>query len=443
MNKPLNQENELMLRFFLSILLILVPSGRILAQPAAESLTLEDCVRLALNAQSSVGVALQESEIASRGVSSARAAFLPQAQLNNAYTYNSPRLHNPDEFSFVALSGIHEYNTQLTVVQNLDISGRLRAELSRARADRDAAAATLKLNRRDLKRAVSAAFYRVLLARHLVESAKDALTEAKAFADRSQKLFEKGEASHADVYKASSQVAFQQQSLSALELDAEVANHELASFWTDAVSEELVLEDPLSLAPPSLESIPATEGENRQQPQYLQRPEFDLLDAEQRGFLADSRQAHALLLPQANIVFQYGVDSLHPRIADRGYAAFVTLDIPVFDWFKTQNQARQSRLKARQVQINRDIATRIYSKEYQDALSRLKSMIQQVSAAEEQVKLSRENLRVSRIRYEGGEGSALEVVDAQNQLAQANTNYYSTLAGCWNAKTDLEVATGQ
>ena len=208
----------------------------------------------------------------------------------------------------------------------------------------------------------------------------------------------------ADVLKASSQVAFLEQTLSAVQLDAEIANHELASFWTDSVDNELVLQDPLSLVPLLPESIPQTSSGSTQQRPYLQRPEFDLLDAQQRGFLADSRQAHANLLPQANIVFQYGIDSLHPRITDRGYAAFITLDIPVFDWFKTRNQTRQSKLKAGQIQINKEIATRTYSKEYQDALSRLKSLIQQVSITDEQVKLSQENLRMSRIRYDGGEG---------------------------------------
>ena len=89
------------------------------------------------------------------------------------------------------------------------------------------------------------------------------------------------------------------------------------------------------------------------------------------------------------------------------------------------------------------MATRSFSKEYQDALSRLKSLVQQVSLTEKQVKLPEENLRLSRVRYEGGEGAALEVVAAQNQLALARTNYYTALAGFWNAKADLEVATGQ
>ena len=49
----------------------------------------------------------------------------------------------------------------------------------------------------------------------------------------------------------------------------------------------------------------------------------------------------------------------------------------------------------------------------------------------------------SRVRYEGGEGLALDVVAAQNQLAQARTNYYTTLVNYLNARADLEVAAGK
>lgn len=275
----------------------------------------------------------------------------------------------------------------------------------------------------------------------MVQSAKDTLAEAQAFANRTQLLFEKGEAAQADVVKAASEVAFLEQSLNASQLDAEVANHDLASFWTDKVSDALSLEDPLSQPLPSLESILGAAPSAGQL--YLRRPEFGLLDAQRQGFLADSRRARADLFPQASFAFQYGIDSLHLRIRDRGYAAFVNLNIPVFDWFKTQNLARQFQLKAQQVQVNREMAVRSFSKEYQDALSRLKSLAQQVAMAEKQVKLSEENLRMSRVRYEGGEGAALEVVAAQNQLALARTNYYTALASFWNAKVDLEVATGQ
>jgi outer membrane protein TolC len=57
--------------------------------------------------------------------------------------------------------------------------------------------------------------------------------------------------------------------------------------------------------------------------------------------------------------------------------------------------------------------------------------------------LSEEDLKLSRIRYEGGEGAALDVVTAQNQLAQARSNYYSAIANYLTARVDLEVASGR
>jgi hypothetical protein len=68
-------------------------------------------------------------------------------------------------------------------------------------------------------------------------------------------------------------------------------------------------------------------------------------------------------LPQANVVFQYGVDSLQAHIQDRGYAAFVSLNIPVFDWFKSLGASRQFQQQARQVTTNRQIAERTWFRE--------------------------------------------------------------------------------
>jgi outer membrane protein TolC len=67
----------------------------------------------------------------------------------------------------------------------------------------------------------------------------------------------------------------------------------------------------------------------------------------------------------------------------------------------------------------------------------------QIALTRAQVTLSAENLRLSRVRYEGGEGSALDVVAAQGQLADARTNYFTTLARHLEARADLAVAAGE
>jgi OMF family outer membrane factor len=265
---------------------------------------------------------------------------------------------------------------------------------------------------------------------------QDALSEAQSFERRARLLFENGEVAQADVIKAGAQLAFLDQTANTARLEADLANHALAAFWTSSVADPLsvpgALDQPVS--PPESARAPAP---------YFSRPELERLDAERRGFRAEARRVRAELFPQANVVFQYGIDSLRLRIADRGYAAFVNIGLPVFDWLRTRSQARQFDLRARQVDANRAIAERTFSKDYEDARTRVEQFHRQVSLSRDQVRLSEENLRLARVRYDGGEGLALDVVAAQNQLAQARTNYYTAVANYLNARADLEVASGR
>jgi outer membrane protein TolC len=131
------------------------------------------------------------------------------------------------------------------------------------------------------------------------------------------------------------------------------------------------------------------------------------------------------------------------RIRDRGYATFVNLNIPIFDWMKARSGMRQFQLRTEQVQANRAISERTFSRDYQNALARVKQVYEQIDLTRQQTKLAEEDLRLSRVRYEGGEGSALDVVTAQTQLAQARTNLYTTMANYLNARADLEVTAGR
>ena len=413
----------------------------VLAQPTAAPLSLGDCIRLAENAQSNLTIARRLEEIARYALVQARAGFMPQVHFGGGFTYNSPQIGAPQNFSFVALNGIREYNPLLTTALELDTSGKLRAALARARADQDAAAAQATLAARDLRRAVTAAYYRLLLTRRLIGVAEDALAEAQNFEKRARLLSEKGEVAQADVVKAAGQSAFLEAVLSTARLEAESANHELAFFWTSEVAEPLTIVDVFDQpVPPPEPSPPRSAGGPVP---FLGRPEFKLFDAERRGFEADARRSRADLLPQASVVFQYGIDSLRLRIRDRGYAAFVNVGVPVFDWLRARSQVRQFELRAEQVDAQRAMAERSFSREYQTALARVRRIHQQISMGQAQVDLSAQNLRLSRLRYEGGEGLALDLVAAQNQLAQARTNYYTAVANYLNARADLEVAAGK
>lgn len=424
---------------FRAQLIVVVFALTTAAQTPSHPLTIQDCLRLAETARNAVTMARQEREIADRDLIQARAGLLPQTHIQNGFTYNSPNLNDRSTFSFIPLNGIREYGVLGTITQEFDTSGRIRAEMQRARANQDVARVNLDITLRDLRRSVAIAYYRLLLTRHLVGVIDETLKESRSFEQRARLLYEKGEAARADLVKASAQVAFLQQAFAAAELEASIANQELCSFWTKDVTEPLEISDMLAESPPPPEIEPAAVNVAP----YLKRSEFNLLDAQQRGFKADAQFARSALLPQFGFVFQYGIDSTGLRWRDRGYAGYFNLRIPIFDWFRARSQTQQFRLRAEQIETSRAITERDFSRDYQNARARVQRLFEQIALTREQVRLSEEDLSLSRLRYEAGEGAALDVVTAQTQLAQARNNYYTSLANYLSARIDLEVTSGK
>ena len=148
-------------------------------------------------------------------------------------------------------------------------------------------------------------------------------------------------------------------------------------------------------------------------------------------------------LPQVLLGVQHGIDANRYAWSERGTALVASLNMPIFEWFRARSLAQQFTTRALQVDNTRQLSARAFSREYESAKARMTSLQDQTKVAELQVKLFEDNLKLSRVRYEGGEGPALDVVVAQSQLQQVRTNYFNTLFLYANARVDLEVAAGR
>lgn len=417
----------------------LLLSAAVAAHAQAQQLTLNDCVRLALEAPSQARVAELEESIAAERQTAARADLMPQFGVNSSYVYNSPVTNGPNPFSFVALNGVREYLATADTNWSLDLSGRLRAGLALARAGRDLASADLAIARRDLRRAVTVAFYDVLLTRQIAALEERSLEEAREFERMVRARREQGEASQADVLKASAQRSQFEQQVEQARLDARLANQILASFWTADVDQELQLAESLD---GEAEPPPAAAGE-RSEPEIQHRPELRRFDAINRSYAAQRSIARAGLKPEASLIFQYGLDANQVRADQRGYAAFVNVNVPVFDWFRSRSGVREANYRQQQVQQQRVAAERTFSREYLAARSRVHSWFDRIPLARSELEAARENLRLVRLLYAAGEGPALDVVLSQVQAAQAGRSFYSTVAEYHRALADFAVAAGQ
>jgi outer membrane protein TolC len=68
--------------------------------------------------------------------------------------------------------------------------------------------------------------------------------------------------------------------------------------------------------------------------------------------------------------------------------------------------------------------------------------LQRIELGRTSVRQARENLRLTRVRYDKGTATPTDIVDAQTALVQAETNYYTAIYGYLEALAQLDYAVG-
>ena len=81
--------------------------------------------------------------------------------------------------------------------------------------------------------------------------------------------------------------------------------------------------------------------------------------------------------------------------------------------------------------------------EIKQATVTLTNSLESLKSQKRNLELAQEVVRVARIKYQQGVGSNIEVINAEADFKEAQTNYYSALYDAFIAKVDLDKATGQ
>ncbi len=119
-----------------------------------------------------------------------------------------------------------------------------------------------------------------------------------------------------------------------------------------------------------------------------------------------------------------------------------SLSVPIFGGFVINSQAKQARLTQQKVENSFFTLEQSINMEYKNTLTSLKNNIDNLETQKKNRELAREISRVSKIKYDQGVGSNLEVIDAESSLREAETNYYTALLEALISKIDLDKAAG-
>ena len=193
---------------------------------------------------------------------------------------------------------------------------------------------------------------------------------------------------------------------------------------------------------------------------YKNRIEFELLNTEKKLQELNIKNKYAASLPSLDGFFNYGYSTQSPDIGglfktesdvastnqygpDKwySYSSFgVSLKIPLFSGLQRNYQVQQSKLELLKIQNketslkqNIDLSIQQNTVTYQNSLESLKSQNQNMGLAEKVA-------RVTKIKYEQGVGSNIEVIEAESSLREAQVNYYNALYDALIAKVDLDKA---
>jgi outer membrane protein TolC len=117
--------------------------------------------------------------------------------------------------------------------------------------------------------------------------------------------------------------------------------------------------------------------------------------------------------------------------------------IPIFDSGLRRTQVERQRLNLIQIDNSSEMLKNSFRLQGDQASISLKNGLETLDVNKRNMELAEEVVRVTKIKYEQGVGSNLEVVTAENDLRQAQTNYFAALYDVLVAKVDMEKAHGK
>lgn len=386
-------------------------------------ISLDEAIQRAEVNEPVFAASVAESRVSQLERANARASLLPSATYHNQYLFTqgngtqdrANQLTTGSSPRFISNNAVHEYTSQAVVNETLGFAqiGAVRlADASAARAE-----AELEIARRGLVLTVVNLYFNLLTSEARLASAQRAANEAERFVTLTQQREAARESAHADVVKADIEEQQRRRDLADFRLAADKARLELGV---------LLFPDPRTAFDVRAGELPPLPDRTVAEAEAsANNPELESALASLHSSEADLYVARAAYLPDLALNYTYGIDA--PQFAvngpdgarNLGYSASATLDIPVWDWLSTERKVKQS-------QIRRDAARVALSAAQKQAVANFSEFYGEAAVAHDQaasldtsVTLAQESLRLTKLRYIGGEGTVFEVVDAQNALTSA------------------------
>jgi outer membrane protein TolC len=425
-------------RLLLGALLLGAPAA---AQPPAPDapLTLQAVLDLARANSQAFRAAQLASGLADEDRKQAKAALLPSLNGFSQYIYTQP--NGTPSGVWVPNDGPNIYAMWLNVHGDV-FSYAKWAEYRSAAAAGAVARAKADVAVRGLVATIVQDYYGLVASQRKLESAQQALLETQRFLDTTKRLESGGEVAHSDVVKAQIQVAQRTRDAQDAELAALKSRLGLSVLvFPDFRDTFTVVDDLQTIAPlPPLAEVKASAEANS--------PDVRAASAALQQETSGIEIARGGVLPSVSFDYFYGINANQFATHDPegnlllGSVAQVQLNVPLWGWGAAQSKLKQAHLREEAAKGDLTLAQRQLQASISTFHREAEIARGQVASLRESLDLATDSLRLTVLRYEAGEVSVLEVVDAHTTLVDARNANNDGLVRYRVALAALQTLTG-
>jgi len=368
----------------------------------------------------------------------AKAGLFPTLNLGNQYIYTEG--NGTPSGVYVSNDGVHVYNSQGNIHQDLLSVTRV-VEYRRTILAQAISEAKAQVLARGITAAVVQNYYALVVAQRRFSNATRSLDEAQRFVDITAQLEKGGEVARADVVKAQIVLQQRRRDLQDAQLAIEKARIGLSVLMFPDLKLDFAVADDLN-SPDSLSPI------EELLPQAIERsPDLHAAQMTLQQESLGIKAARSGYLPSLSLDYWYGINAnqFSTWSGDRqnlGSAAQASLVIPVWNWGATQSKVRQAEFRWRQAQLDLSLTQKQVLSELNSLYADARTALAELDSLRASVDLAAESLRLTTFRYQAGEASVLEVVDAQSTVTQARNAYDDGLSRLKVAFSSLQSLTG-
>ena len=466
---------------YLILSILMIGAIATAAQDQGKAFTLDECIQYALENSPTVKNATLDEQIADARVKETRGIGLPQVDGSVALQHNQKlqrffMQYNPDGPSFFDLSGVPGIqpgdvvsaqnffqlksagNAQLSITQLL-FNGSYLVGLQAAAAYRDLSVKSSVVTKETVRESVTKAYYNVLINKDRIKLFDINIGRVDSLLKTTQALNKNGFAEAIDVDRiqvtANNLKTERDNFFNLQELGLQLLKFQMNYPMDQSID---VAGDISSLGiDENLLNQYSAEWD------YQQRSDYRLLESNRKLQELNLKNKYAASMPTLAAFGNLGYSTQSPDIGglfktesavedgaelgpDKWYpfSSFgVSLSVPIFSGLQRTYQVQQARLALKKVDNDFtslraaiDLQIKSAAISYQNAMNSLRSQ-------EANRKLAENVARVTKIKYEQGVGSNIEVIDAESSLKQSQINYFDALYAALVAKVDLDKAYGK